>query len=66
MNVGILLTRGKHVHDRIMSLRVETWAHRISLTPSLFIELPVPNQESERCALACKGYRVFFFLQYNY
>ena len=51
MNVGILLTRGKHVHDRIMSLRVETWAHRTSLTPPLFIELPVPNQESERlCA----------------
>jgi hypothetical protein len=31
----------------IMSLRVDVWAHKTSLTPPLYIEVPVPSQESE-------------------
>ena len=36
-SAGILLTYGKHFHDRINSLRRDIWAHKTSLTPSLFI-----------------------------
>ena len=46
--VHFLLTRGKHLQDQIISLRDQIWAHRTSLTPPLFIEVPVPSQESER------------------
>jgi hypothetical protein len=35
-------------HDRIMSLRVEVWTHKTSLTPPLYIEVPVPSQECDR------------------
>jgi hypothetical protein len=34
------------VHHRIISLRGEDCAHTTSLTPPLFIEVPVPIQES--------------------
>jgi hypothetical protein len=37
MRVGILLTCGKRLHDRIISLRREDISHKDSLTPSLFI-----------------------------
>ena len=37
MTVGILLTCGKRLHDRIISLRREDISHKDSLTPSLFI-----------------------------
>jgi hypothetical protein len=40
----ILLTRD--LHDSITSLRGETWAHQTSLATPLFIEVPVPSQES--------------------
>jgi hypothetical protein len=30
---GILFTCGKNLHARIISLIVEVWAHRTSLTP---------------------------------
>jgi len=33
--VCILLTSIKHLHDRIISLRGETWVHRTSLTLQL-------------------------------
>ena len=32
MGVGMLLTRGNHLHDRIISLRVEVWIHITSLS----------------------------------
>ena len=38
----------KRLRDRIISLRREVWAYKTSLTPPLFIEVPVPSQESER------------------
>jgi hypothetical protein len=41
--IGILLICGKHLHDRIIPLREEAWAHKISFTPPLFIEVPVPS-----------------------
>jgi len=48
VRVDILLSCGKYLHDRFISLRGEIWAHKNSLTPSLFIEVPVPSQECER------------------
>jgi hypothetical protein len=51
MRDGIFLARGKHLHGRIISLRVEVWAHRTSLYPTLFIEMPVPCKECERSCI---------------
>jgi hypothetical protein len=39
---------GKHFHDRIISLRGDVWTHKINLTPSLFIEVPVSSEKSGR------------------
>ena len=36
-----------NLHDRIMSLRRKVWVDKTSLTPPLFIEVPVPSQESD-------------------
>ena len=49
VRVGILLTCGKHISDRIISLRGEVWADKTSnttsnKTPPFLIEVPVPNQ----------------------
>ena len=38
----------KQLHDRIISLRGKAWAHKTSLTLSLYIQVPVPSQESRR------------------
>ena len=51
MRVGILLTCGKHLHDRILALQGEVWVHKTSLKPSLFIEVPILSQESERLCI---------------
>ena len=53
MGVGILLTRGKPLHDCIISLKGEVKAHKISLISPLVIEVPVPSQESERHLFLC-------------
>ena len=37
VRVGILLPCGKHLFDRIISLRGEVWAHNTSLTPPFFL-----------------------------
>ena len=52
--VSILLTCGKHLHDRIKSLRGKSWAHKTSLTPRLFIEACEPSQESDLSCI-CVG-----------
>jgi hypothetical protein len=39
---------GKHLHDRIISLKGEVCANKTSLTPPLCIEVSVPSQECER------------------
>ena len=37
-------------------------SHKISLSPPLFIEVPVPSQESGRsCICVCTGYRYCLF-----
>jgi len=53
--VVILLTCGKHLHARIISLIGEVWAHKISLSPPFFIDVPVPSQESERSCICVLG-----------
>ena len=52
---GILLTCRKNLHDSSISKRGEDWAHKTSLTPPLFIEMPVPIQESERSCICVLG-----------
>jgi len=42
------LAFGKHSHDRIIWKRVEVYVYKTSLTLPLYIEVPVPSQESER------------------
>ena len=44
VRVGILLTRGKHLHDRTISLRGEVWNHKTSLMPPLFVEIHVTSE----------------------
>ena len=39
------------------SLRGKVWAHTISLNRALFIEVPVPSQESEGSCIYVLGYR---------
>ena len=48
VRVGITLTCGKHVQDRTITSRGKVWTHNASLILPLFIEVPVPRQESER------------------
>ena len=50
-SVENLLTCRKHLHNRIISLRGEVWAHKASLKPPLYIGLPVPCQEGERLCI---------------
>ena len=59
--VDILLPNGKHLHDRIISVREEVWAHKTSLTSLLFIEVHVPSQESVRSFLCVLRYRISLF-----
>jgi hypothetical protein len=42
---------GKHLHDRIISLKGEVCANKTSLTPPLCIEVSVPSQECERSVM---------------
>ena len=51
----ISLTLGKHLHDHIISLRVEFWTHQVNLFLPLFIEVPVPSQESEWSCICVLG-----------
>ena len=49
VKVAVLLTCGKHAHDRIISLKgEEVWDNKTSVTPPLFIEVIVPSQKSGR------------------
>jgi len=43
VRVGILLTGGKHLHDRVISRRGDAWAHKTSLTWQFFIQV-APHQ----------------------
>ena len=43
------------MHDRIISLRGEAWARKVNLIPPYFIQVPVPNQESDRSYMCVLG-----------
>ena len=45
--ICIFLTRGNHLYDCIISLMGDIWAHKASLSPPRFIEVPVSSQENE-------------------
>ena len=55
----ILVTCGKPLHGRIISLRGEV---QDQLNPVTFIEMPVPRQEIERSCICVLGYRCSLFL----
>jgi hypothetical protein len=67
VKVGILLTCGKDLHGRIISLRGELYAHRTSLIPPpLFIEVSMPGQERERsciCVLRVSMLPLYWILE---
>ena len=44
VTIEILLTCGKHLHNRIISLIGEVLAHSTTLTPPPFIEMSGPSQ----------------------
>jgi len=63
VTVGILLTNGRHLHYRIISLNCEVWDHKTSLIPPLVIEVPVHSRERERscrCILVISILTLFF------
>jgi hypothetical protein len=47
VKVGILLTRAKHLHDRITSIRRDIWTNKTNLTTPLIIVVYVPSQVIE-------------------
>jgi hypothetical protein len=51
VRVAISLTCRNHLYDHIITLRREVWAHNSSLTLSLFTEVFVPSQESEKSCI---------------
>ena len=51
VRIGIVLLCRKHMHNHIISLRGEIWAHITSLPLPLFIEVPVTSQECERSCI---------------
>ena len=51
VRVDILLACGKHLHDCTISIREKVCSHTRSLITPLFIEMPVPIQESERSCI---------------
>jgi hypothetical protein len=53
--VGRLLTRGKHLHGRIISLRREISAHIASFNPTTFCWSDSINQGSERSFICMPG-----------
>ena len=55
VRVDIILTCEKHLLVCIISLRGKVLVHRTSLTPPLFIEVPVPSQESEQSCISVLG-----------
>ena len=71
----ILLTYGKHLLYRIILLKGEFQAHKTSLPPPppppLFIEVTVPDQNSERWCICMLGgisfvSDILFFIFFNF
>jgi hypothetical protein len=61
LKVSIVLTCGKHLYDVIISQRGEVYNHTTSLTPPLFIEVPVPNQINGMSCIYVRGVSNFPF-----
>jgi cellulose synthase/poly-beta-1,6-N-acetylglucosamine synthase-like glycosyltransferase len=53
---------------RLIQNNLEVWAHKTSLTPPCFIEVPVPepSQQSERPCICVSGHRFCLFLPFFY
>ena len=51
-----LLAYGSHLHDLIISLLLNCWVNKTSLTPPLFIEMSVHNVEVISHVCTCSGY----------
>jgi len=58
---NLLETTAIDKNDKINS---EIWDHQYSLTPPLYIEVPVPIKGSERSYICVLGYRFCHFLQF--
>ena len=61
MRVGIALTYGKHLHDRIMTLKSGYLAHATILTPPPFIEVLVSQQENEHSCVCMSVSSILYF-----
>ena len=59
--IGILLTRGKHLLHRIISLRGKVWAHITSLTPSTFYWSVCTKPEHWCCGYIFCLYAILIF-----
>ena len=64
--VGILHTRGKHVHDRSFHYKGRFGSHKNSVTLPLLNEMAVPSQESVRSCICLLGHRCCPFLWFFY
>jgi hypothetical protein len=47
----------------MISLRSDIWAHKTSLAPPNYINVPAPSQESERSCICVLGISIYLFLQ---
>ena len=68
VRVDILLPFGKHMHDRITSLRREVSVHIAISTPPVVIAMPIPSQESEDLYICVKVVSIlplFMILTFN-
>ena len=55
VRVDNLFRCGKRLHDRIISPRGQALTHKKSLTPPLFIAVPLPGKENERSCICVLG-----------
>jgi hypothetical protein len=58
----LLLSVEKNCHKNEMKKNTEqfqNWVHKTSLSPQLFINVPVPKQESERSCICVSGLSIF-------
>jgi hypothetical protein len=59
-----LFTRGKHLHDWMISVKGKFGTQNASLTLSCVIGVPVPSKESELWYTWVLGVSICFFLQF--
>ena len=59
------ITSTDNIHDRIFSLTGNSWAHKISLATPCFIEVPVPNEDSESLCISVIMVLFLFFLRFS-